>query len=189
MLFPRRISRSWPASMLGAAVALLATMQFVGCGDGDGDGDPVGPGETIPAAWAGDYSVHIAITACGAPDPYFESDDTQTLCAGDDASFEDDEGSEVTCDGTVTDTEVHVTCTSTYTFQGDVYVNTNVIDMVRSGDTFTGTIHYTTTVNGEPYDCGDIEITATRTGPGTCTSAVPFLGAIRELVADLPSGH
>jgi hypothetical protein len=162
------VSRPFRACLASGAVVLALTAILVG-GCGDDDDDTAGPGDvgaSIPAEWAGSWSIRTIERACGSSEVVSDETETETLCAGEPISFgEDEDPSEIDCEGTITDTTIDVTCTSTATFEGSTVVATFELDATRSGDSFIATGHFTATVDGELVECGDAEITATRIGP------------------------
>ena len=92
----------------------------------------IAQGIEIPAAWQGVWATETEIRACGQAPVLFVESESDTLCAGDILYAEDGIAEE--CTGTVSDTNVDVTCVFSEDF-GD-------------GCTLTVTIHLVATRNG-----------------------------------------
>lgn len=136
-----------------------------------------GTGYTVPASWSGIWTTTDSTYTC-APRVLTDASTYQdTLCAG--QSFEPDTtgGFNYQCTGTVTDTEVHLTCTGSFTFEGCTMTFTSVMDGTRTADTAVSTSTLTTTYNPpmcifQPDSCEVIVSRTTRIAPqpGTCTT-------------------
>ncbi len=136
-----------------------------------------GTGYTIPASWSGIWTTTDSTYNCTPHTLKDVSTYVDTLCAG--QSFEPDttDGFDYQCTGTVTDTEVHLTCSGSFTFEGCTGTFSTVTDGTRIGDTAISTSTYT--VTWSPSFCAfqaDLcEVSVTRTTriapqPGTCTT-------------------
>ena len=161
------MSRSCRAP-LGFVVLLLSLVVPAAFLPGCGKDKTTGPGVDgieVPAAWAGIWSVHSVDRNCGSDIVVDDSTNEETLCAGENFLFGEDFGVDVNCSGTVTDTEINLSCTGTETFEGVVFSYTFTIQATRSGDSFSGTSHTEITSAGETILCNDEVVSATRIGP------------------------
>ncbi len=150
----------------------LAAIASVGLAQVGAAGDLV-----FPLAWEGVWDYEEITRVCGesggTPEP-----GTDDFCEGESILGGDGDGME--CSGTVTDTEIHITCVSETPIEGlpgcTTLVTTLTIDAVRSGDTATGGSTFTFDYNDGcsiPDSCTETVSTLTRTGADPdCSSPV-----------------
>lgn len=160
--FPRL--RTWAALLV---LAGFAGFVAIGCG---GDDDPAAPGGgnpelDLPAAWAGIWSVQTITRDCETHEVLSDDTEADTLCAGEDVSSFEEEAAGAVCEGTVTDTAIDVSCTSTFTFESVTFTAAFTLDATRNGDSFQGSGRATVMQAGFVVECFDVELVATRTGP------------------------
>jgi hypothetical protein len=129
----------------------------------------------IPVSWGGIWLIDGEERECGTDtllDTY--TDDPDTLCPGPYTEEGD-------CSGTVTDTDADFTCSSSFeVVPGCTATTTTIIQVTRTGDTYSGTTQFSITyVEDTPGDCLGAEdecsyenISADRTSTDTssCTS-------------------
>jgi hypothetical protein len=143
-----RSARRWPILAAVLPLALLTAS----CGDDDsptGTGGGTGGGAvTVPASWGGTWQITTTPTAPG-PGPRGGGGQPEVgivpICAG--LTVEDLLGipSEIeglvdlTCSGTWNDTLADVTCTGDGAFSTCTFTVTVELDLVKSGEEFTGT--------------------------------------------------
>lgn len=139
-----------------------------------------GSGYVIPAAWAGIWTYNDTTYTC-APLTY-DSDDSglDTLCAG--ASFEPDSttGFNYNCTGTITDTQLDLTCTGSFDFSGCTVSFTQTSHGTRSGEsvfvrsTFVTSYSPPAACFGQLDSCEQTNSHLTRIAPqpASCTTAV-----------------
>lgn len=157
--FPR--ARWWWALLPLSAFAFLFPP---GCGDDEtGPSGPV----VLPAAWAGVWEIETIERDCGSSVIDFQESETDTLCAGEEISFAPDDADslQVSCDGTVTDIAVDVTCTTSTTVEGVAYTVLVEVAIDRNGDSMSGTVRYTVRAGDTVVECFEEELTGTRIGP------------------------
>ena len=180
---------SFPRARVWAAVFVLAGFVSVGCGGGDDSSAlPIpGGGLEVPAAWAGIWSIQTIMRDCDTHEVLSDTTEADTLCAGDDVSSFEDDAAGATCAGTVTDTAIDVTCTSTFAFNYVTFSATFTLDATRTGDSFQGSGRATVTQAGFVVECFDVELLATRTGaaPADCDGTpATLLPRLRAEVLD-----
>ena len=124
-------------------VALLGGLFWVGsalmCGGDDGASSGDGNG-VIPNAWGGIWSIDSRFTDCVTQAPVDSAQGlTQLFCPGKQLELDLGEvGTQLTCTGTFTDTDLDLTCTGTQA------TNVGVVDIsaglhgTRSADHFDG---------------------------------------------------
>jgi hypothetical protein len=176
--------------------ALYLAFALAGCGGEDSTGPDGDGAATIPASWAGIWSVQTTSLDCDTGDTLDVDTAADTLCAGEPFAFEFQVGDSVRtipCTGTIGETAFDIDCASTLVFfcPFDVRIT---LSGTKAGDTFTGTGRLTGTPSSEcppgaPPQCFDIEIEATRTSSSTpgCAGGtsrallvgrVPFVGRV-----------
>jgi len=108
---------------------------------------------TVPAAWAGIWTVSDTMKLCGIPGPIFPVQTHQdTMCVGDVISG--DQTVTYTCNGTATATTVDMTCTgSSDDGNGCVGNYTETLHGTRTGE--DALLHYTINVTYTPTGCSD----------------------------------
>ena len=162
---------------LSAIVLVLGVTLFSpGCGDDDDDDGDGGGNSEVPEAWGGVWSITTTNKDCVTHEVIDTDTSDEVFCPGEPITF-DEGGEEITCDGTVTDTTIDVTCTNTFTIEGVEYVVTVTLQATRTGDTFVGTGHLTVTSGGDQISCQDFDLEASRTGPAPsdCASTRSFV--------------
>ncbi len=187
-------SRRWFALLpLSALAVALALVLVPGCGDDDEGTGPSGP-VVLPAAWAGIWEIETIEHDCGSDVIDHQATVVDTLCAGEEISFapDDEDSLAVSCEGSVTDTAVQVTCTSSLELEGETYSITIEVTINRSGDTMTGTVRFTVRQGDTTVECFEEEMTGTRLGPAPvpCVDSSKALAGRRiragALLRDLP---
>jgi hypothetical protein len=134
---------------------------------------------TVPAAWAGIWTVSDTMKLCGVPGPIIPvQTHSDTMCAGD--VITGDETVTYTCSGTATATTVDMTCTgSSDDGNGCVGDYTETLHGTRNGDDalLTYTINVVYTPSGCQDDgCIELVIAMHRTaGPPAECSITPTL--------------
>ncbi len=101
-----------------------------------------GTGFAIPAAWAGVWLYEDSTYTC-SPRVFTELESgLDTLCAG--VSLEPDTSGGFTydCNGTVTDTQIDLTCTGSFKDDGCTVNFTSVTEGTRTGETFIATVTF-----------------------------------------------
>ena len=120
----------------------------------------------FPAAWGGIWTIDTINRDCQTGGIVSSSSDPDTICAGD--TFSQDGGFATTCNGTIDDTSVDVTCTGTFeVIPGCTGTLTYTVTATRSGNSFSGTGTTTIVYTGPcpfPDECTNQTITGTRTG-------------------------
>jgi len=180
-----------PSACLTAAripLLLVALAVLVpACGDGDDDG-MAGPGGpvNVPAAWAGVWQVHTVERDCDSSTLLDETTETETLCTGQELDFDEEGVASLDCSGTVTDTVVDITCTASFVVEGTTYTTTAEIDLVRDGDSYSGTGRVTVREGTNVVECWAETVDATRISgePTPCTPSAAFRPRLEAVVAD-----
>ena len=146
--------------------------------------------QTIPAAWAGIWEFTTDDEVCDGAfiDTYV---DTTAICPGEEFGA-DEEGFDLNCSGTITDTAIDVTCSASVELIPDCTMTiTLTTQATRTGGTIQGTertsFTYTGTACGPLVDeCTDGTFTGVRIDPdpGACgsTPTLPTTwGAIKAI--------
>jgi len=146
--------------------------------------------QTIPTAWAGIWEFTTDDEVCGGA--FIETYvDTSTICPGEEFGVNED-GFDLNCSGTITDTVIDVTCSASLDILTDCTMTITLVTQgTRTGDTFQGTertsFTYTGTACGPFTDeCTDGTVSGVRLNPdpGACgsTPALPTTwGAIKAI--------
>jgi len=136
------------------------------CGGDDGASSGDGNG-VIPSAWGGIWSIDSRFTDCVTQAPVDSAQGlTQLFCPGKQLELDLGEvGTQLTCTGTFTDTDLDLTCTGTQA------ANVGVVDIsaglhgTRSADHFDGTGHMTLKQTGVVLGCFNVTMSGSRVGP------------------------
>ena len=116
------------AATLAIAFALVST--------------PASAGEfVVLESWEGVWMLENLHRGCDETGGEIEME-ADTLCAGQPLVESDPDGSPIVCDGTVTDTEVQISCTFSTEdpeIPGCVITTTVDVEASRTGDTYTAT--------------------------------------------------
>lgn len=150
--------RSHPSARSGL---LAVALSFVATGAHAAD--PV-----FTEAWEGIWDADFIERECDGGAVIAEFDGLARMCGGDPARFNQGLAFDYTCDGTVTDDTMDMTCIfETEPFPGCTAMYDYVLSAVRVGDAMTGTEVFELTFVGdcvglEPY-CSDTEFDGART--------------------------
>ena len=124
----------------------------------------------VPESWAGVWETTTTERDCETLEILSVTTSVDTLCAGDTFDFEDPDGGfpDLVCDGTITDTTLHMECSgSMEVFPGCTVTFNFVSDATRNGETTEGVTVITTTFDGSCFSddlCFRNESTSVRLG-------------------------
>jgi len=131
----------------------------------------------FPSSWAGVWDITTTERNCGSSTVTDMYTDTDTICAGEVFSAGDE--AEFECTGSVGDTSIDVTCSSTFgAFPGCDVTFAYTVNGTRNGNNLSGTETFSITYVGTcplPNECTEGDLVGVRTGsepPGCTTTAV-----------------